>query len=198
MYQRFRQFLVLIALSLAVSACVTAPAKPDPSHLAVAKRFLHSIGAGELAMTSFRRTVEQEAIDQPGMAELTRRIFADITAEDFEAIATDVYARHLSREHLVELAQFAESQAGQRFFKLSFDSVLSGIPLDTKEAMRQFDANELTEIIRFGQSDAAVELKKQLPAINQEMAEAGKQLGRAKMTEYLTKHPQSLDQKSSI
>ena len=124
------------------------------------------------------------------MAELIRRALGDLNAEDFENIATDVYARHMSQEHLTVLAQFAEGQTGKRFFTMQFAGVLDGTPLSAKDIARQFNADEITEIIKFGQSEAAAELKRQLPAINQDMAAAGQALGKAKMEEYIAQQKQ--------
>ena len=72
MYRRFHRFLVLAVLSFAAAACVSVPEKPDAGHLAVAKRFLHNIDAGEWALLSIRLKIDEESKDQPGMAELTR------------------------------------------------------------------------------------------------------------------------------
>jgi hypothetical protein len=167
----------------------SAPAQPAPSaeHLAVARRFLRGFGAGEIAMNGLRVELEKQAKDQPGVAELVRRAFVDVKASDFEELAAAVYARHLSQEHLTSLAGFIESKSGGRFFKVAIESAMSGKPADNGEVIRQFDADELTEIMKFLQGESFVALQKELPTINQEMAQDGEKLGQALLTEYLKK-----------
>ncbi len=187
MYQHFHRFLILAVLSFAVTACVTAPGKPDAGHLAVAKRFLHNIDAGEWALLSIRLKIDEDSKNQPGMAELTRRAFADLTPGEIEDMISEIYARHVTREHLLELAQFAETKTGKRFFRIGFISVLNNTHQNTEEVMRQFNADELSEILRFSQSEAALALTRQLPTINEEVSEAARKMGEDRMREYIKK-----------
>src|SRR5690349_18876728 len=70
----------------------TAPSRPgDSAHLVVAKRFLHGFGAGDIAMAGLKKELENQAKEQPGMAELVRRAFVDVKPEDFEDLAAKVY-----------------------------------------------------------------------------------------------------------
>lgn len=188
MYHRFYRFLVLATLFFALTACVSVPKAPDSEHLAVAKRFLRSIDAGEWVLLSIQRKIDEDSKEQPGMTELARRVFADLTADEIENVASDIYARHITQEHLLELAQFAETQTGKRFFKIGFDRAFNDTPQSPEEVMRQFNADEIVEIIRFGQSDAAAEMKQELPAINQELSQTARELGEKKMKEYLEHH----------
>jgi hypothetical protein len=176
----------------AVAAAIKPSAEPSAEHLAVARRFLHGFGAGEIAMKGLRTELEKQAKDQPGVAELVRRAFVDVDEEDFEILAAKVYARHMNQQHLSDLAGFIETKTGSRFFKVAIDGamegVLSGKPQDGAAAIREFNADELTEIMKFLQSDSFMALQKKLPTINQEMAQEGEKLGEALLMEYLGKN----------
>lgn len=187
MHYRYHQSLILVLLSFVIVACATTPAAraPAPEHLATAKRFLRSFDAGEIAMAGLQRQLEKDTKDQPGLAELSRRALADITAEDFENLAAQVYARHLTQQHLADLAQFTESRTGNRFFRGAIGDALEGKSNGVEDMMRQFNADELTEIIKFVQSEAFVALQQALPAINRELAEEGHKLGESAMQEYI-------------
>lgn len=187
MYYRYYRSFIPVLLSVLIAACATAPAAraPAPEHLATAKRFLHSFGAGEIAMAGFRQKLEEETKDQPGLAELSRRAFSDIKPEDFEDLAARVYVRHLTQQHLAELANFTESPTGNRFFRGAISSKLEGKPSKVEDMMREFSADELTQIMKFVQSDAFIELQQALPAINRELAEEGQKLGETTMREYI-------------
>ena len=187
MYRRFHRFLVLAVLSFAAAACVSVPEKPDAGDLAVAKRFLHNIDAGEWALLSIRLKIDEESKDQPGMAELTRRAFADLTPGDIEDMISEIYARHVTREHLAELVQFTETKTGKRFFRIGFISVINNTHQNMDEVMRQFNADELGEILKFSQSEAAAELTRELPAINEEVSNAARKMGEDRMREYIKK-----------
>jgi hypothetical protein len=189
MYHRFHRPLTFILLPFMIAACATTPTvrAPSPEHVATAKRFLAGFDAGELAMVGFRRKLEEEATKQPGMVELVRRAFADITAEDFEDLIARVYARNLSREHLAELARFTENPTGNRFFRMAIAGALEGKQLNAEDAMRQFNADELTEIMNFALSDAFAAMEQALPTINREIADEGHRFGEARLREYLKK-----------
>lgn len=187
MYSRSYRVLASLLITFILAACASAPAPkgPDQENLAVAKRFLHSWGAGEAGMAAFQQNLEQTYQDQPGLAELMQRAFADVTEEDFEDLAARVYVRHLSQQELTELAQFTESPTGNRFFRMSVASAQQGKPVTGEDIARQFNADELTEIVRFSKSDGFVALKQNMPTINRELEEEGRQLGETKMREYL-------------
>jgi len=119
------------------------------------------------------------------MADLSRRIFADTTAMDFEDLCARTYARHLTQEHLVDLARFTETKTGKRFFRIAIDNALGEKSTDAKEMMRQLNVDELTEILRFSQSEALSAMNNALPAINRELAEEGKKWVQDKFREYL-------------
>jgi hypothetical protein len=184
MYLRFRQLLAMVLLAFMVAACATNPA-PDPQSVAYAKQFLHSWGAGQIAMASFERRMKQEESTQPGMAALVRQAFAGTTPEDFENIAAPVYARHLSRENLAALAQFTATRAGNRFFRVAVAGELKH--QSTKDITRQLSAVELAAAIKFARTDAFKEMKRELPTINREMAEAAGRWGKAKMRAYMNR-----------
>jgi len=184
----YHWFLLSLLLSFLVAGCATTPeAKgPDAGHQAAAKRFLHSWGAGELTYEAFQRIhVERVKEQPPAMAEVVQRIFADITPEVFEDLAAEVYARHLGRTHLTDLAQFTESPTGNRFFRRVVGSVMSGKTVNGSTLMQEFDADELTEIMKFAQSEAFLALRQALPTINRELAEAGRRFGEERLREYL-------------
>jgi hypothetical protein len=182
---RFYRFLVSVLLCFMAVACATKSANqgPDPEHIAIAKRFLHSWGAGKLAMDALQRTLQERAKDQPGMVELMRRAFADVKVEDFEDMAAQVYARHLTRENLAELTRFSESRTGNRFFRVSIAGAMEGKKPD--DLIRQFSADELTEVMKFFQSDAFKALTQALPTINRELGEEGRRRGEAIMRDYV-------------
>lgn len=185
MFRRLSQFSLSVLLCFAVVACGTTPATraPEPQHVATAKRFLHSWGAGHVAMTAFKRQLEVRAKEQPGMAELVRRAFSNVTAEQFEDMAARVYARHLSHEHLHQLAQFSESRSGNRLFRVAIAGAMEGKKTD--DMMSQFSADELTELMKFSQGDAFTAMSRALPAINRELAEEARVWGEATMRDYL-------------
>lgn len=191
-YYRFYRFNLLILLSFIVVACATTQVRntPDPEHINTAKRFLRSCRAYELAMNSLERKMESESKEWPeGYGELIRRVFADITAEEFEDFAAPIYARHLPEEHLAELERFTKSRTGKRFFRLIIARRMENkSAMANDDIMRQFNADELTEIMKFILSDALAAMKQAHPAINREMADAARQFGEAKLREYLKRH----------
>ena len=176
-----------------VAGCASTAVSQDPGaeHFAVAKRFLHSWGAGEIGMAAFQQNLEQASREQPGLAELMQQAFADITEQDFENLAARVYVRHLSQEELEELAQFTESPTGNRFFRMSVAGAMTGKAVSREEITRQFNADELTEIVQFSQSDGFLALKQAMPTINRELGEEGRQLGETTMREYLERTGQA-------
>jgi hypothetical protein len=193
MCSRLNRIVAPLLISFFLAACASTPVSqgPDPEHLAVAKRFLHSWDAGDLALTVFHRNLEQTYKDQPGVAELVERAFSDVTEEDFENLAARVYVRHLNQEELAELARFTESPTGNRFFRMSVAGAVEGKAVNGEDITRQFNADELAEIVRFSQSDAFVALKEALPTINRELGEEGRQMGEARMREYLERTGQA-------
>ena len=193
MCSRLYRVVTPLFLFFIIAACTSTPVSqgPDPEHLAVAKRFLHSWDAGEISMAAFQQSLQQTYKDQPGVAELVQRAFADVTEEDFEDLAARVYVRHLNQEQLEELAQFTESPTGNRFFRMSVASSISGKAVNRDDITRQFNADELTEIVRFSQSDGFAAMKKALPTINRELGEEGQQLGETRMREYLERTGQA-------
>lgn len=189
MHSRFIRTLFLMLLSLIVVACATpqTPTGPSHEHVDTAKRFLSSWGAADLAMKAFKRKMDSQNVDQPAsVAELNRRVFATIKAEDFVDIASRIYARHLSLEHLTDLTRFTESPTGNKFFRIAVGRAMEGESSKIKEDMqRQFNADELTEIMKFAMSEEFSAMKQAIPDINREMAEAGREFGQKKMREYL-------------
>lgn len=183
----FYKFLVLFLFTWVITACATASklSSPSPEHTEAAKQFLHNLGLGEHALATLRQTIGDTAKKQPGLAEVMRRAFEELGSDDFEDLGAQVYARHLRHEHLTELVRFSESSTGIRFFKTVIASVLGGERATKEDLMRQFNADELTEIMRFAQSDASAALNRQLPSINQELAVESRRLGEAKIREYL-------------
>lgn len=155
-----------------------------PANFAAAKRFISSSGSGELMRLAFDRKLKQMATDQPGMAELVRRVFDDFTVEELEDVAAQVYARNLELNHLESLNQFTETPAGSRFFRRIFAAVADGKVVDDS-LMREFNADELTVISKFGLSESSDVLRMALPTINRELAEEARKLGEEKMREYL-------------
>ncbi len=195
----YRLHLVFVfAIFFAVNGCstsqVAAPVPaPEPqiapAHLAVAERFLHNIGAGEVAMAAFQKEKTLIAREQPGLAELGARAFADVGIEEVEEIVAEVYARHLSQTDLTELARFSERPAIKRFFRIVFEMHSSGEELDNEALMARFDADELTEIFQFAYSDSHMKMVKVLPEINRELAVAGEEFGESLLLDYLGRQP---------
>lgn len=193
MCSRLNRIVASLLISFFVVACASTPVSqdPDPQHLAVAKRFLHSWDAGDLALTAFHRNLEQTYKDQPGVAELVERAFSDVTKEDFENLAARVYVRHLNQQELSDLAQFTESPTGNRFFRMSVAGAIEGKPVNGEDITRQFNADELVKIVQFSKSDAFAALKQALPSINRELGEEGRLMGEARMREYLERTGQA-------
>lgn len=134
-------------------------------------------------MNGLQRMLAEDAKKQPGTAELTRRALANFKKDDAENLIAKVYARHLSQAHLAELAKFSESRAGNRLFKIAFANVLEG--KKDQDMAQLFNADELTEIVKFSQTEAFSAATKALPVINRELAEEGRKLGEAAMREYI-------------
>jgi hypothetical protein len=173
-----------------VPAAVTTPVKPtsDSASVAAARRFLTSWGAGELIQIGFERAMEEQRNNQPGMAELAGRVFRELKTPELEDIAARVYARHMSLEQLTELAKFTETPLGERFFRVATAAALDSKNSDHPAIMRKFNADELTLILKFSQSDVFRALQAQLPAINSELKEEGSKFGAEKLREYLRTH----------
>lgn len=186
MYRYLCRFLMSILFCFMATACATAPATnaPPSVHVVTAKRFVHSWGASDIAMAAFQHSLDNEAKSQPGMAELSRRVFANIKAEDFENIIARVYARHLTQDNLAKLTQFTESRTGNRFFRAAIAADKQGNKTDI---MSQFNADELTEIMKFSQSDAFAAMKQALPTINRELADEGRHMAETAMRDYIKK-----------
>ena len=205
--------LPLVAMvSFVFSACTTTQApesKPIPSkplsatsvsppvltgsnreQIAIARRFVHSWDAGGLVQIGFQQKMESEKLNgSPGMTELVQRVFADVKVEEFEDLVAQVYARHLDRATLQALVSFSESPLGNRYFRGAIAAALAKEKSHSNnELLKQFSADELTQILKFSQSDAFIAFGKALPTINQELGEAGRKLGETKMREYLKKH----------
>ncbi len=176
---------ILLLLLFIISACATKQPSLDSEHVSTAKRFLHNINAGEMGLAGLQKGINKNAAEQPGMAELAQRATANITVEDFEELAAKVYSQNLSHEHLSELANFSEMPSISKFFRLIFADIKSDTVPDQQAIMRQFNADELTDIFKFTQSDGYKTLNQSLPKINRELAEAGKKMGEVAMREYL-------------
>ncbi len=187
----FCLFMILILISSILNSCATTGVTggPDQEHLDAAKRFLRAFNAEELVMTAFKRTMEAESRKQPESAiEVVRRAMADVKGEDFLNIITEVYVRHLTKEQLMELARFAESPTGQRFFQIVIANVMEGNRSDAQnDILSKFSADELTEILKFASSEPFQAMNKAQPEINREMSEAAREFSRHKMREYLEK-----------
>jgi hypothetical protein len=151
---------------------------------AAAKRFLTSWGAGDIMRIAFERALNQARNEQPGMAELAQRVFADFKIEEFEDIAAGVYAKNLSEDRLNALARFSETKPGRHFFTAMTTAAVEGKSID-QTLMREFNADELTAILKFGESPEFHELQAKLPVINKELSEEGRRVGQKKMREYL-------------
>jgi len=180
--------LLVLLFFLAGCAQPPSPHKPDQEKFLFAKRFVHSVGGGKMAMVGMQRKIEEEAQKSPGMAELFRRAFAETTEEDFERMVATVYSHHLSRDNLSELAHFSETPAGKHFFQLAFQRARSGTPITKHSIIRELNADELTEILKFSQSGAATALKLALPEINRELSEEGRRMGETVMRDYIKSH----------
>lgn len=157
----------------------------DIARQGTAKRFLHNIGAGDLMVASFEATMEEQARKQPELAELLNRAFADLSQDDFESAASEVYARHMTHKDLVEIADLSEKDSIKKFFKEIFDGVLTGKPVDQNALIQKFSAEELTDIMELSLSESFLKLKKVLPTINKELKVAGKKLGEKTLKEYI-------------
>jgi len=184
---RFNFSVIFLLVLFVASGCATAPTVQvlDPTHVATAKRFLQNIGAGELAMTSFKRELEKKSEEQPGMTGLLQRAFVDIDKNYFEDLIAETYSRHVTHKDLIEIAQFSESPTIKRFFNVVFEGVLSGEPVSGENIMSQFNADELTEIMKLSMSESFIRMKESLPEINREMSQLSRKLGGDIVREYI-------------
>lgn len=185
MFYPFKQLMILALLVLAGCAAQPVVKVPSAEQEATAQRFLNQVGVGELAIRGYRDELQRMAREQPGMAELVERVFADFKPRRFEQMAATVYARHLSLEHLSELEQYSRRPAIKRFFAVIFEAIASGEPVDNQALMRQFNADELTEIMRFSSSESVTALKQVQAQINQELSEASRQYAEAAFARYM-------------
>jgi hypothetical protein len=175
-------------------ASTVAPAAPQAPVVAktptfvAAQRFMNSWGAGDLIQTVMQREMEKNAAEQPGVAELMKRVFANTSKDEFTDLAASVYARHVNQADLESLATFSETPTGNRFFKSVVGAVLATGKVDPNTLTRQFNANELTEIYKFSQSPSFLAMQAQLPLINKEMGEEGRKFGERKLKEYMKRN----------
>ncbi|MEH6367794.1 MULTISPECIES: hypothetical protein [Pseudomonadaceae] len=188
---------VIALLLCTLSACSTAPAsqtphqaKPDythisPAHLSAAKAFLNNIGAGHMAMLGYQAGLQEMAQEQPGMAELVARVLSDVTPDDFLYMAATAYAHYLSEQQLNELARLSEDPAIAELFQTVAQHEVQGKQLDSDEMAKHLNADQLTAILRFGQSDSARAMKQALPDINRDMEAQVKAFAEDKMIRYL-------------
>lgn len=206
--------ILLLSMALCISGCASSPQKndqqaksqtgstrkstsadakyiaaitaaPTSEHIIMAKRFLHSFDAGGLAMNSLTKELERQAADQPGVADLTKRALADITADDFENLAARVYTRHINKAYMTELASFAESDAGSRFMRLAIDQAMSNKKASPDDITRQFSSDELIRLMKFLQSESFSAFQKEINTINAELKVEGEKLGMAMMREFV-------------
>ena len=184
--RRLLQLFAVLAI-LAMLGCSTPPpaSGPNPEHVATSLRFIQNIGGGDMAYEAFLSGLEDLETEQPGMAALAERAFAGTTADDFARIAAPIYARHLSHEHLAELERYTRSPAIQRFFSLIYMSVKAGEAANERELMKQFSADELTEIIKFSRSPSVAAMKQSQPQINREFYKAGREWAEVRFNEYM-------------
>ena len=186
----FRVFF-LACLSFLLLACATTPAPDtDREHLNVAMRFLRGIDAGALAMHGLQTALEKESKRNPAMADLIAKATQMVSKQDIETLAGRIYMNHLSKEELTDLANFVETPVGGRFFKtIMTERVIKKSNVPSSEIMKQFNSDELAQIMKFSLSDSAAALKREVPQINKELATAAKELGKLKMKEYLDSLP---------
>jgi hypothetical protein len=185
------RFIALILLSFIILACVTSQVSktPDSEHINNAKRHLRSRGAYELFMVAIERKIESMNKVQPGgNVEFLRRVFSEITEEEFEEFYAAAYVRYLSEKHLAEIVLFSESDTGKRFFQLLHARKIKNQSTMTKDDIRQFNADEITEITKFSLSDAGAAMKQAGSAINHDIEAAGNHFVEAKIREYLKRH----------
>jgi len=195
-----RRSLLAILLLCLIAGCSGTPVAPKSSQantaapkapipktgaFMAAQRFMNSWGAGEMIQSMMQREIEKRAAEQPGMSELMKRVLADSSADEFADLAAGVYARHIDQADLEVLATFTETPAGNRFFKTIVGAVLAGEELDQNAIMRQFNADEITELMKFFQNPAFATMQAKLPTINKEMSEEGRKYGERKLKEYL-------------
>lgn len=181
---------MVVLLSLTMLACATIPKAPDPQRLKAANVFVHSLDLGAVAMIALKRELEtQKTNTSEAMTAIVQEALADVKAEDFERLIANIYASRLSLNTLQELSEYVSKPAGQKIFKIGIANALEGKPEGAeKELIKQLNIVELTELMKFSQSKAFAELQRELPSINQELAEAGRRLGERKLKEYLKKH----------
>lgn len=195
----FARAVICAFALLFVSACSTpAPVRlqvdnpirvdgevQSPNHINAAKGFLHNIGAGDLALIGLAEDLATRAKEEPGMVELAQRAFAGVNEEYFEQVFAEVYARHLSYSQLVELKKLSANDGVQRFFQALLQAELAGEPFDDEALMRQMNADEITEILVFAESDGGRALIQVQPEINRELLEVSGALGEALIRQYI-------------
>ena len=187
----FYCFMVLILLSSLLTSCTTTQVKrgPDQEHIDAAKRFLRAINVEKMAMIALKRAMESGSKEYPeSLVEVFRRAISDDKAEDYMDVIARIYVHHLDKKQLIELARFAESPTGQRFFQVVIDKAVEEDQNNAQnKILSRFSEDELTEILKFASSDAFKAMNKAQPEIQREMSEAAPKFFQDKMREYLEK-----------
>ena len=160
---------------------------PDSENVVLAKRFLHSFKAGEIVLWAMKNEMDKQGESQPGLTEVVRRAFDSVDADDFENLCARVYVRHLSRDELFVMANFAESNTGTRFFNQVLGQTLQGKQINSTEVMKEFNADELLEIMKFSTSKEFSSAQLKLAAVNSELGIEGRKFGEAVVREYVSK-----------
>lgn len=185
MQQSIASVIACVLVSVLLSACSSPQAIPvnkpmkvngevqSPNHIHAAKGFLHNIGAGQAFNVGILRALAIRGLDEPGLAELANRAFADVDEDELEYLLAGVYARHLSYSQLVELEKLSANEGVHRFFSMLYEAEFAGKPTDDEILMRQMNADELTQIMILAHSDAFKALGEVQEEINLEMYEVG-------------------------
>ncbi len=173
--------------SVTTQANTTNMAEPLPHSVLAAKRFMSNAGAGNLAMFALQKEMNKLSVEQPGLAELTRRAFADVKQEDLDLFLAKIYARHMSFEDLNKLAESSEKDSIKRFFHYIFDSLKQEQKFSKADFTKQFNADELTEIIKFSQTDSFRTFTEVSSQIKEEIRTSSYALGQKLLQDYIDK-----------
>lgn len=158
--------------------------KPDDDSVYFAERFMSNVGMGKIILDGLKKGMREQKIEDPALAVFVEKAFADAKEEDFIFLIASVYARHVSKEDLIELSRFSESPTIKRFFMAVFDKLINQQRVDDT-ILQQFNSVEIEEIIAFSTSSSFERMNNALPIINKELHQAGANYGRELIINYM-------------
>lgn len=192
LFQYFRAIAVFVVV-MQLSACATQ-INPDPQRMAAARRVMINMDAKSFFLAGVKKGVEKYRRETPGLADLAERITTQPKfIREAEEVMASSYARYMTVNELNGLADFAGSKTG----RLVFRAVLTNPESEGKDIMKYLNADEMADLARFGQSDAAKGYQRAKNNINRDMQRGVKELTEKAVQDYLDNPPPAKVEKSA-